>query len=141
MEWPVILALLLAIPIILFPVAFIWYLNVGGLYAAIKEGRLKVFQPVLRKIRIVLMVTVPLAVYALLIWFFLGNFGWLVALAVALAIPVVLLVPALIWAAVVSGLYQVARDRLRRRAATQRRRAARATEEVAVVREVARGGL
>ena len=67
MEWPVILALLLAIPIILFPVAFIWYLNVGGLYAAIKEGRLKAFQPVLRKIHIGLMVTVPLAVYALLI--------------------------------------------------------------------------
>ena len=141
MEWPVILALLLVIPIILFPVAFIWYLNVGGLYAAIKEGRLKVFQPILRKIRIGLMVTVPLAVYALLIWFFLGNFGWPVALAVALAIPVVLLVPALIWAAVVSGLYQVARDTLRRRTATQRRRAARATEEAAVVREVARGGL
>ena len=139
MEWPVILVLLLVIPIILFPAVFVWYLNVGGLYAAIKEGRLKVFQPILRKIRIGLMVTVPLAVYALLIWFFLGSFGWPVALAVALAIPVVLLVPALIWAAVVSGLYQVARDTLRRRAATQRRRAARAAEE-AVVREVARGG-
>jgi len=139
MEWPVILVLLLVIPIILFPAVFVWYLNVGGLYAAIKEGRREVFQPILRKIRIGLTVTVPLAVYALLIWFFLGNFGWPVALAAALAIPIVLLVPVLIWAAVVSGLYQVARDTLRRRAATNRRRAARVIEE-AVVPEVARRG-
>ncbi len=34
-----ILALVIAIPIILFPAAFVWYLNVGGIYAAIKEAR------------------------------------------------------------------------------------------------------
>ena len=39
MEWQIILALVLAIPIILFPAAFVWYLNVGGIYAAIKEAR------------------------------------------------------------------------------------------------------
>ena len=39
MEWQVIVALVIAIPIILFPVAFIWYLNIGGIYAAVKEAR------------------------------------------------------------------------------------------------------
>jgi len=39
MQWEFIVALVIAIPIILFPVAFVWYLNVGGIYAAIKEAR------------------------------------------------------------------------------------------------------
>ena len=39
MEWQIVVALVIAIPIILFPVAFVWYLNVGGIYAAIKEAR------------------------------------------------------------------------------------------------------
>jgi len=39
MEWQIIVALAIAIPIILFPVAFVWYLNIGGVYAAIKEVR------------------------------------------------------------------------------------------------------
>ena len=39
MEWKIIVALIVAIPVILFPVAFIWYLNVGGIYAAVKEAR------------------------------------------------------------------------------------------------------
>ena len=38
MEWPVIIALVAAVPVILFPVAFIWYLNVGGIYETIKES-------------------------------------------------------------------------------------------------------
>lgn len=38
MEWKFIVALVLAIPIILFPAAFIWFLNVGGIYAAVKEA-------------------------------------------------------------------------------------------------------
>ena len=41
MEWQVIVALVLAIPIVLFPLAFVAYLNVGGVYAAIKEARAK----------------------------------------------------------------------------------------------------
>ena len=41
MQWEFIVALVLAIPIILFPVAFVWYLNIGGIYAAIKEARKK----------------------------------------------------------------------------------------------------
>ena len=39
MQWELVVALVIAIPIILFPVAFIWYLNIGGIYAAIKEAR------------------------------------------------------------------------------------------------------
>ena len=41
MEWPVILALVVGIPIILFPAAYVWYLNLGGVYAAIKKARAK----------------------------------------------------------------------------------------------------
>ena len=136
MEWQVILALVLVIPIILFPAAFIWYLNIGGLYAAIKERDFKVFERIGRRIRIGLAVIVPVTVYALLIWFFLGNFGWQVALAVALALPIVLFVPVLVWAAVVSGLYLVARDALRRRAIAPRRRAVRMAEEPVVLHRI-----
>ena len=39
MQWEFIVALVLAIPIILFPAAFIWYLNIGGIYHAIQEAR------------------------------------------------------------------------------------------------------
>jgi len=41
MQWEFVLALVIAIPIILFPAAFIWYLNIGGIYAAIKEVRVR----------------------------------------------------------------------------------------------------
>ena len=41
MEWQIVVALVIAVPIILFPVALIWYLNVGGIYAAVKEARAK----------------------------------------------------------------------------------------------------
>ena len=37
MEWQVILALVIVIPVILFPAVFVWYLNIGGIYVAIKE--------------------------------------------------------------------------------------------------------
>ena len=36
-----IIALVIAIPVILFPAAFVWYLNIGGLYAAMKEAKQK----------------------------------------------------------------------------------------------------
>ena len=41
MEWQIIVALVVAIPIILFPVAFVWYLNIGGIYTLVKEARAK----------------------------------------------------------------------------------------------------
>ncbi len=39
MQWEFVVALVIAIPIILFPAAFVWYLNIGGIYAAIREAR------------------------------------------------------------------------------------------------------
>ena len=34
-----IVAMVVAIPIILFPAAFIWYINIGGIVHAVKETR------------------------------------------------------------------------------------------------------
>ncbi len=136
MEWQAILALVIVIPIILVPVALVWYLNIGGIYAAIREGRrIRVLGTIGRAVRTALAVIVPVGVYGFLIWFFLGNFGWQAALAVGLALPIVLFVLALVWAAVASGLYLVARDTLRRGVTAPRRRAARIVEE-AVPRKV-----
>ena len=39
MQWEFIVALVVAIPIILVPVAFLWYLNIGGIYAAVQVAR------------------------------------------------------------------------------------------------------
>lgn len=39
MQWEFILVLVLAVPVILFPAAFIWYLNIGGIYQAVKQAR------------------------------------------------------------------------------------------------------
>jgi hypothetical protein len=137
MEWQVILALVLAITIILFPAMFIWYLNIGGIYAAIRERRrIRIPETASRAMRISLAVIVPVAVYAVLIWFFYGHFGWQVAVAVAVAFPILIFVPALIWVAVISGLYQVAADRLRRRSIANRRKAGKLAEEP-VARRVA----
>ena len=41
MEWQIIIAILIAIPIILFPMALIWSLNLGGVITAIKEFKVK----------------------------------------------------------------------------------------------------
>ncbi len=37
MHWELLVALLAAIPVVLFPVALIWYLNVGGFFTTFKE--------------------------------------------------------------------------------------------------------
>ena len=39
MEWQIVAALVVAIPIILFPVVFVWYLNIGGILSAVREAR------------------------------------------------------------------------------------------------------
>ena len=39
MQWELIVALALAIPVVLFPVAFIWYIQIGGIFAAISERK------------------------------------------------------------------------------------------------------
>jgi len=41
MEWEFIVALVVMVPVILLPVAFVWYLNIGGAMAAIREARAK----------------------------------------------------------------------------------------------------
>ena len=37
MHWELIVALIIAIPIVLFPAAYVWYINFGGIYAAVKQ--------------------------------------------------------------------------------------------------------
>ena len=39
MEWQLVVALAVVIPVILIPVLFVWYLNISGIYASIKEAR------------------------------------------------------------------------------------------------------
>jgi hypothetical protein len=39
MEWQMIVALVVVVPIVLMPLAFIWYLSIGGIYAAIREAQ------------------------------------------------------------------------------------------------------
>jgi len=39
MEWEFIVALVVMIPVILLPVAFVWYLNLGGILAAVRMAR------------------------------------------------------------------------------------------------------
>jgi len=39
MPWQVIVALVVAIPVILIPVMLVWYLNMGGILAVFKEAR------------------------------------------------------------------------------------------------------
>jgi hypothetical protein len=38
MEWQFIVALIVAIPIILFPAAFVWYLNIGGIFSRVRQA-------------------------------------------------------------------------------------------------------
>ena len=37
MEWWTILLIVLIVPVILFPVALIWYINISGIYTVIRE--------------------------------------------------------------------------------------------------------
>ncbi len=39
MQWELIVALVVIIPVILFPAAFVWYLNIGGIVHAVREAR------------------------------------------------------------------------------------------------------
>ena len=41
MQWEFVIAIVIAIPIILFPAAFVWYVNIGGIYHAIQDARQK----------------------------------------------------------------------------------------------------
>jgi hypothetical protein len=39
MQWELIVALVVAIPVILFPAAFVWFLNISGILTVYKESR------------------------------------------------------------------------------------------------------
>jgi hypothetical protein len=39
MEWQIIVAIAIMTPVIIIPVLLVWYLNIGGIYAAIKDAR------------------------------------------------------------------------------------------------------
>jgi hypothetical protein len=39
MNAELVVALVVAIPVILFPAAFVWYLNLGGVVKAVREAR------------------------------------------------------------------------------------------------------
>jgi hypothetical protein len=39
MNWQIFIAMVVAIPIILLPVAFLWYLNIGGIFNTVKARR------------------------------------------------------------------------------------------------------
>ena len=39
MDAAIVIALAVAVPIILLPVALVWYVNLGGVFAALKEAR------------------------------------------------------------------------------------------------------
>jgi hypothetical protein len=41
MEWGTVIALVIAVPFLLFPVALIWYITGGGIYQAIRRAREK----------------------------------------------------------------------------------------------------
>lgn len=133
MEWQLIVALALAVPIVMLPVALIWYLNVGGLAAALRRGRVRapaavvaVGKPVGKALRL----ASPVMVYGFLIWVVLAKFGWQMALVVGVVMPIIAVPAALVWYMNVSGLYRVIMDTRRR----DRRRAAARKEAHATVR-------
>ena len=41
MQWELVVILVIAIPVILFPAAYVWYINIGGLALLFKEAREK----------------------------------------------------------------------------------------------------
>ncbi len=55
MEWQVIVAIAFGIPIVIFPVVFVWYIVIGGIIAAVRNPVEKTF---VKKIRENLLVPV-----------------------------------------------------------------------------------
>jgi len=72
---------------------------------------MKVFEGVGRKIRTSLGIVVPVGLYTSAVWFFFGNFGWQVVLALALALPLMIFPAALIWYINIGGIYQAIRHK------------------------------
>jgi len=72
---------------------------------------MKVLKVVGEKISTVLAIVVPVGLYTSAVWFFFGNFGWQVVLALALALPLMIFPAALIWYINVGGIYQAIRHK------------------------------
>lgn len=49
MSWQVIVALVVFVPVVLLPVAFVWYLNIGGIIALLRE---RAKQPAQQKVEV-----------------------------------------------------------------------------------------
>jgi hypothetical protein len=65
---------------------------------------------IMRRMPVILPIAVPAVAYAFVVWFLLARFGWEVALAVGLAMPIILVPPALVWYIGFLGTYQVIRE-------------------------------
>jgi hypothetical protein len=39
MHWEILIALIIAVPVILFPAAYLWYMDIGGLFTSYKEAK------------------------------------------------------------------------------------------------------
>jgi hypothetical protein len=39
MQWELIVALVVAVPVILFPAAYVWYINIGGVVHTVREAK------------------------------------------------------------------------------------------------------
>lgn len=100
MEWQFVVALLVFMPVILIPAILVWYLNVGGVYQAVrntakakgvpKPGATKISPGIShRSVWIGLMVAAAFGVYGLGLW---ARWGGTWALVAAVATPA-LLVP------------------------------------------------
>ena len=132
MEWQIVVVLVIVAPLILFPAAFIWYVNIGGFYQTLKERRAKARATAEEKRAEVVegqlapeVVTVaaraqrrprPRGRTAKRI-----RWAAILTLGLPIAVALIPLFPALfIWYVNISGLYQVQRDSRQRRKARAR---------------------
>jgi len=69
------------------------------------------FEAIGRKVRAAVTVLVPVGLYTSAVWFFFSNFGWQVALALALTLPLMLFSAVLIWYINIGGIYCAIRRR------------------------------
>jgi uncharacterized membrane protein len=140
MEWQIIVVLAVVVPLILFPVAFIWYVNIGGLTIMLRERRSKKAAAKERMGEIAEEQAVVKVATAqergerrMRVLTPAGKRAqW--AIGLTLGLPVIIaLLPlfpvAFIWYINASGLYQVLRDTRQRQ--KQRAEAVRAAEGIA----------
>ena len=69
------------------------------------------FEAIGRKVRAAVAVFASAGVYASVVWFLFSNFGWQVALAMALTLPIMLLLAVLVWYIDIGGIYSAVRHR------------------------------